>query len=92
MKNDSEGTVAAASATEDSPAANNDFESKGMSQSIEGRETLDEQILPDTALSMQPPSLTSSQNAPPQDIAASGPSIDVGQQGCKTMNQTYAVT
>ncbi|KAF3482807.1 uncharacterized protein GIQ15_02131 [Arthroderma uncinatum] len=88
--NDSEDAVAAAPAAGESPAANNDFESnQGMSQTIEGRETLDDQILPDTALSMQPPSLTSSQSAPPQDIAASGPSIDVNQQSLMGYNNEW---
>ncbi|KAK2873747.1 hypothetical protein FQN49_002110 [Arthroderma sp. PD_2] len=88
VKNDSEGAVAAASA--DSPTANNDFENnQGMSQTIEGRETLDDQILPDTALSMQPPSLTSSQSAPPQDIAASGPNLDVNQQSLMGYNNEW---
>lgn len=95
MKNDTEGTVAATSVADESTTANNDFEGKGMSQTIDGRDTLDDPILPDTALSMQPPALTSSsQSARPQDIAASGPNIDVGQQGCKIdrANHTYVVT
>ncbi|EZF61407.1 hypothetical protein H104_05881 [Trichophyton rubrum CBS 289.86] len=61
-----------------------------MSQTIDGRDTLDDPILPDTALSMQPPALTSSsQSARPQDIAASGPNIDVGQQGLMGYNNEW---
>ncbi|EZF82726.1 hypothetical protein H107_06030 [Trichophyton rubrum CBS 202.88] len=90
VKNDTEGTVAATSVADESTTANNDFEGKGMSQTIDGRDTLDDPILPDTALSMQPPALTSSsQSARPQDIAASGPNIDVGQQGLMGYNNEW---
>ncbi|EFQ99330.1 Rds2p [Nannizzia gypsea CBS 118893] len=90
VKNETEGTVAATPAADESTAANNDFEGKGMSQTINGRDTLDDQILPDTALSMQPPALTSSsQSAQPQDIAASGPNIDVGQQTLMGYNNEW---
>ncbi|EGE09122.1 Zn cluster transcription factor Rds2 [Trichophyton equinum CBS 127.97] len=91
VKNDTEGTVAAPSvADESTTTANNDLEGKGMSQTIDGRDTLDDPILPDTALSMQPPALnSSSQSAQPQDIAASGPNIDVGQQGLMGYNNEW---
>ncbi|KAK2742813.1 hypothetical protein FQN57_005104 [Myotisia sp. PD_48] len=61
---------------------NHEFKPIGsMSHNINGRDTIDDQILPDEPLSMQPPSLNPAQSAPSQDITtASGQAIDPNQE------------